>query len=161
MGCDIHCYIEHKQYDSWWLFGGRINPGRCYYFFTLVAGVRGDKSECLFPVRGMPSDADWQTKADNTTYVTELGSDEPYSVSKKNAEEWVAAGYSKWVDTDHVTQPDWHSHSWVTGDEWAKAIKEYEKSGYKMNAEYYVMREILREFKKQGQECRVVFWFDN
>ena len=48
MGCDIHLYIEYKSkktefdgYDyGWQSFGGRINHGRNYAMFSLMANDR-------------------------------------------------------------------------------------------------------------------------
>ena len=45
MGCDIHLYIEYKNKkvafdgykDNWHSFGQRINPGRNYAMFALMA----------------------------------------------------------------------------------------------------------------------------
>ena len=70
MGCDIHCYIEYKKKndDHWRSFGGRINPGRNYTLFGVMAGVRCDG--LLYPLRGFPEDAAFQAISDNHLFAT-------------------------------------------------------------------------------------------
>ena len=58
MGCDIHLYIESKTGlgdFGWESFGGRIDVGRNYELFGLLAGVRGTR-EALVAPRGLPGD---------------------------------------------------------------------------------------------------------
>ena len=140
MGCDIHLYIEYKDkktefngYDSGWQsFGGRINPGRNYAMFGLMANVRNCYSDGKLPVlvepRGMPDDAAYSTADDNRIYISE-DEDENY-VSMETAKRWVESGSSKFINNKDgnptwVTQPDWHSHSWLTTSEFESVLNKY------------------------------------
>ena len=81
MGCDIHLYIEYKskktEFDGynpgWQSYGNRINPGRNYAMFALMADVRnyGDnKLPVLVKRRGMPDDAGYTATDDSRIYIS-------------------------------------------------------------------------------------------
>ena len=140
MGCDIHLYIEYKSkktefdgYDSGWQsFGGRINPGRNYAMFGLMANVRNCYSDGKLPVlvepRGMPEDAGYTATDDNRIYISETESED--YVCMETAKRWVESGSSKFINDNDgnptwVTQPDWHSHSWLTTSEFESVLNKY------------------------------------
>lgn len=142
MGCDIHLYIEYKDKDKkpvldgydpgWQSFGGSINPGRNYAMFGLMANVRNCYSDGKLPVlvepRGMPEDAGYTATDDNRIYISETKSED--YVSMETAKRWVESGSSKFInDKDGnptwVTQPDWHSHSWLTTSEFESVLNKY------------------------------------
>ena len=139
MGCDIHLYIEYKskktEFDGyetkWQSSGGRINPGRNYAMFALMADVRnyGDnKLPVLVKRRGMPDDATYSTADDNRMYISE-DEGENY-VTMETAEGWVKSGSSTFINNNEgkptwVTQPDWHSHSWLTTSEFENVLNKY------------------------------------
>ena len=140
MGCDIHLYIEYKSkktefdgYDSGWQsFGGRINPGRNYAMFGLMANVRNCYSDGKLPVlvepRGMPEDAGYTATDDNRIYISETKSED--YVSMETAKRWVKSGSSKFINDNDgnptwVTNPDAHSHSWLTTSEFESVLNKY------------------------------------
>jgi hypothetical protein len=140
MGCDIHLYIEYKskkpQYDgresTWHSFGKSINPGRNYAMFGLMANVRNCYSDGKLPVlvepRGMPEDAGYTATDDNRIYISETKSED--YVSMETAKRWVNSGSSKFINDNDgnptwVTQPDWHSHSWLTTSEFESVLNKY------------------------------------
>jgi hypothetical protein len=140
MGCDIHLYIEYKskktEFDgyknSWHSFGGRINPGRNYAMFGLMANVRNCYSDGKLPVlvepRGMPEDAGYTATDDNRIYISETESED--YVCMETAKRWVNSGSSKFINNKDgnptwVTQPDWHSHSWLTTSEFESVLNKY------------------------------------
>jgi hypothetical protein len=99
VGADIHCYIEHARPrdDLYWMtFGSRINPGRDYRMFGILAGVRSD-DEPMFPVRGLPEKHSLTVLWDNQYYVTDDGAEDSETVTRAKAEGWVEKGYSTWV----------------------------------------------------------------
>ena len=62
MGCDIHTYIEYSKDGERWDSWGKIELGRDYILFGLMAGVR---QEVLgggppFPPRGLPDHLSWR-----------------------------------------------------------------------------------------------------
>jgi len=139
MGCDIHLYIEYKskktEFDGyetgWQSSGGRINPGRNYAMFALMADVRnyGDnKLPVLVEPRGMPDDVSYTTMNDNRIYISETKSED--YVSMETAKRWVESGSSKFINDKEgnpiwVTNPDAHSHSWLTTSEFESVINKY------------------------------------
>jgi hypothetical protein len=167
MGCDIHCYIQSKtDYDYVQGFGGRINPGRNYIMFGLMADVRYDSNYNRKP-RGMPDRVSWQILVDYMKYIDETESDD--NVSREVAQRWVSYGSKLHIDynttTDDikeakwVTNPDWHSHSYLSTEEFEDCINGYESgSEYKLDDRYYA---ILAAMKALGPTAQLVFWFDN
>lgn len=153
MGCDIHLYIEYREKNinndkrksndislDWRSFGGRINPGRNYALFALMADVRNfhDQFPVSIPPRGIPSDIAMSAGNDNKIYIT----DNPdafvgeTTVTMDRAKTLVEDGSSEFVylnsDTDKnvpfwITNPDFHSHSWLTTVEFANIFDEYLK----------------------------------
>ena len=140
MGCDIHLYIEYKskktEFDGyvpkWQSFGKSINPGRNYAMFGLMANVRNCYSDGKLPVlvepRGMPEDAGSTATDDNRIYISETESED--YVCMETAKRWVNSGSSKFINDNDgnptwVTQPDWHSHSWLTTSEFESVLNKY------------------------------------
>jgi len=173
MGCDIHCYIEYKteKSDMWWNFGGRINPGRNYLIFALLANVRNyDRLDPVLYPKGLPEDIGPMARGDARLYVSDNGNDEKGCCTRENAERWVKAGVSEYTDDRKafVTHPDWHSHSWCTAAELERVFwkgehilrKECGEGVFKL-PKWYMVLEILKEFEEWDYEARMVFWFDN
>lgn len=167
MGADIHCYIEHarpKREDYWRAFGGRINPGRDYTMFAILAGVRGSEQP-LIPPRGLPPHLGWESNRDSHLFVSKDNPGGEGNCSREQAVKWVAQGSATWQGEaqNFVTHPDWHSHSWMTPDEWEAACAAGEKANpaFPVDPEYYAMLAAMRELEKRGLVVRVVFWFDN
>jgi hypothetical protein len=166
MGCDIHVYVEFRCKGSglWNNFGGRINPGRHYGVFAKLAGVRdyGDDFTPVASSRGMPKDAAWESDYDNRLFIVSGDQGEDGTCTMNQAERWVAQGCSHYTDErkTHVTQPDWHSHSWATADELEMVINELKIQSFD-HPEYIALLDVLRSFERQGYDSRIVFWFDN
>jgi len=139
MGCDIHLYIEYKskktEFDGynpgWQSFGGSINPGRNYAMFALMANVRNygdDKLPVLVERRGMPDDAGYTATDDIRIYISDVPSSR--YVSTETAKSWVKSGSSKFINDKEgnpmwVTDPDAHSHSWLTTSEFESILNKY------------------------------------
>lgn len=169
MGCDIHCYIEHARRPSadgrvfWSAFGGRINPGRDYRMFGVLAGVRSD-DQPMFALRGLPEKHSLTVLWDNQYYVSDNGAEDRETVTREKAESWVASGHSEWTDDAKraVTNPDWHSHSWLTLDEWKAALAAGGDPEWGPPAiEYHAITAVMQTFADAGEQTRIVFWFDN
>ncbi len=156
MGCDIHCYIEYKPAgsDHWSDFGGCINPGRNYELFGKLAGVRREGPPIVEP-RGLPEDASCAASSDAWIYVTETTSSEGFC-SREQAETWLGYG-ARYRDPDKrfVSNPDWHTHSWLTTDEYASVVEGVGEP------EYEAILAAMRSFEEGGAKARIVFWFDN
>lgn len=195
MGCDIHMYVEYAYKKKipldgetdkfelekvWWRgFGGRLNPGRDYLMFSLLSdGVRGSYDESL-PPKGLPpkDELSYESSADAFLYISDekdsskIGNNE---CTLESAIRWTQGGYRqiyndrngnpRWVD-----HPDWHSHSWVTAEEYAQVLENYKKLserfndglGGNYNLGYDIILSMMRTIESRGAEPRLVFWFDN
>jgi hypothetical protein len=174
MGCDIHCYVEYrpvskpdKWSERWQSFGTRINPGRNYSIFGALAGVR-DEAQSHPPVRGLPDDAGYSAADDYWLWIADT--EDEGCCSRENADRYHAHGarYRSRVGEDivinpptqpqWVEHPDWHTASWVTPDEWRAAI---DQNRYGGAVKYVALLAAMRSLEAQGQEVRMVFWFDN
>lgn len=168
MGCDIHMYVEYKRKDSDFIdnFGSRINPGRNYTLFGLLAkGVRRDIPEGVEP-KGIPADKlGGRTEQDLHLYISDEYANHDGYCSLEKAIEWggqiIKDGAGNPFKTLH---PDWHSHSWLTVEEYKRVIdlyrSEYESTVGK-EPEYYALLASMEAFKNSGYEPRIVYWFDN
>jgi hypothetical protein len=139
MGCDIHCYVEYRnrsENKNWQDFGGRINPGRNYLMFSIMAGVRswGDDDCVLFKPKGLPDDLGYASEHDNFLYITDTKCvcGESKSVTMETAERWVKSGCSVYKNNHEgkptwVSHPDWHSHSWLSLEEYKQILSKYKE----------------------------------
>ncbi len=185
MGCDIHLRVERrrrkKSYPNErneWYNVGFLGEFRCriYGMFARMANVRayGDYYKVQFEPRGLPNDIiDWATRNSFYLYVTDdkAAADwgERYCL-KEMAEKWVELGCSKWVDENHltITDPDLHSHSWLTTQELRQCFDDCFKQEdetmkpYADYVEWLGLVSLCEGIESTGEyECRVVFAFDN
>jgi hypothetical protein len=192
MGCDIHMYLEYTDKETlekskegkkngngelikpyWRDFGGRINPGRNYWMFGFLSkGVRSDFSNGI-PAKGLPpfDELAYQSRNDSTCYITENPGDNGDSVTLETALKWAEGGYRKIINNRDgkptwVEHPDWHSHTWLTTEEYKSAINKYKKYCKKDGEvdnpiEYMALLSAMKTFDKNGYVSRLVIWFDN
>lgn len=172
MGADVHLYIQYKTKKSnyWNSFAGRINPGRNYIMFSLMAKVRGEYPESLDP-KGLPEhELSYQCANDLFLYIDEK--DDEGCTSLENALKWNKNNGCKIVNDKNgnpwkVEHPDWHSHSWLKIKEMKQVFKNYAKiavkewGSNKIPTEYQAVLDVMKSLKKSGNEVKVVFWFDN
>ncbi len=169
MGCDIHLMIERKKGEQKWsaFSYSQMNPGRDYRMFTAMAGVRcyNDDIETMEP-KGFPEDAGWATVNEHSFYVSEEETDESGYTSRESAERWVSQKIAEWVDDKkhRVTDPDAHSQSWLTPDEFEKCLNNVnglcDTAKYPVDPEYQAILAVLRTYEMLKYETRIVFWFD-
>lgn len=164
MGCDIHLFVEYKRQDfesaNWWSFGEQFRLDRDYRMFAKMANVRNYWVDQITPIskpRGLPEDIGWRAKDENRLYIVDREEAGEHEATRVNAERWVKNGYSQYDGDSWVTHPDWHSHSWLTSDEFEECVNSLEN----VSVEYKAVLSVLRCFESDGQITRVVFWFDN
>jgi hypothetical protein len=142
MGCDIHCFVEHKVDNSWYCnnyssengIASEIFIPRNYDLFGFLAGVRKERYDSL-PLLGLPSDI-----ADGT-----------HDFYKKY-----------WAD-------DAHSESFIYLNEIKQYIMEFalipEKEGYYvLNGLNHILNLFNTSDKNNHhspENSRIIFWFDN
>lgn len=184
MGCDIHMYVEYSPKKEnvkvkdrhWYPFGGRINPGRNYWLFGYLSGVRSD-SEGVFPLKGLPNDMSYYAKNDAFLYIDEEIDKTNWSdgmVSLEDARRWEKSGskiqYRENGKPWYVSHPDWHSHSWLTFHEFRFVINKMkiEKGHDTIDIEYLALLGAMQTLANglQGagsaeNDVRVIFWFDS
>lgn len=166
MGCDIHMYVEYRPNktwgsDSWQSFNDRMNPGRDYHLFGLLAGVRGGTA--IIEPRGLPSDLGYYSESDNYLYISD---DIDGCATLEKAKLWNKNFGCKIIDDAQgkpfkVEHPDWHSHSWLTLEEFENVLSMAEKNDeYGVNIQYWALLDAMKRLATVG-DVRVVFWFDN
>lgn len=169
MGCDIHMYIEYANRripeKRWADFGGKINPGRNYSMFGILSKGLRTTQEFSFEPKGLPYEMGYHAVNDSRIPIGEHG--EGWA-SKDKVARWVNSGASEIIRNENgdaiwVTNPDWHSHSWLTTDEYKQAVTFYNDVHGKAypEPEYNAVLACLESFEAQGFDARIVFWFDN
>jgi hypothetical protein len=176
MGADVHMFIQYKEKSDnkefWWPFGSKINPGRNYAMFGILAGVRNHDAPNRFEPKGiLPKEKrSWPVEDDLYLTITEDGTGD-HETTLEAAKRWFG-GKEIIMDENgkpyKVLHPDWHSHSWMTPDELEQAYKNYKKyakrGGYNKGVplEYKVILKTMRALEDKGKnEVLLVFWFDN
>jgi hypothetical protein len=126
-----------------------------------MAGVRGDE-EPIVERRGYPKDAGYAAASDNHLFIVDVeDTDHPEYCTRILADRWLASGTSQLKEGNdcYVTHPDWHSHSWLTPDEFEEVLDGFLMTdGY---VKYHCFLAVLRTLENAGYKARLVFWFDN
>lgn len=184
MGCDIHLRVERRRKvnpfpnyrHEWYNVGFKGEFGvRIYGMFARMAGIMGDYTNKVeFKPRGLPEDM--TDRATCESFYMNVTSEEAAIkwgrkyCSKESAERWVEQGYSEWVDEAHtrVTDPDLHSHSWLTTQELRLCFDDcFKQEDGTMHpfadyVEWLGLVSLCEGIESTGEyECRVVFAFDN
>lgn len=159
MGCDIHIVIEQKDHDNdkWvgvWS-GEKVQPGerpeikkRFYVFFTELAGVRGTSPTSMEP-RGLPDDA-----SELVHFIYRDGID-CHTASWATPEEFCAA----WSRAKAAYKAYWlgFADDNPIGRKYAlEAAKNYDTF-----SDENLLYDLLGLWGDEGDQFRVVFWFDN
>lgn len=171
-------YIEYSKKEEtnppiqkefkWRDFGGRINPGRNYFMFGIMCkGVRNETT-FSFPERGKPDDMAYASRNDSLIYISDSDTPSEGSVTLEKAKQWEKYG-NKIINNSEgkptwVEHPDWHSHSWLTTDEFEKVLEFYKKNDPEnewVEPEYEAVLSSMKRFEELGYNARIVFWFDN
>ncbi|WP_165246973.1 hypothetical protein [Paludisphaera soli] len=171
MGCDIHCCIEYasslRPDESRWVytpFACELNLGRDYDLFALMAGVRGE--EGLVPVcepKGLPKDISTAFLFHSGCRIDdELAAHEVEGYcSREDAEQWVQEGYADYIGDHAVTNPDWHSVSWLGATELEEVQRRYRLLRGADHLELGAVIAAVQALEKgQGGRSRLVFWFN-
>lgn len=187
MGCDIHGFIETRNKVAlWWPFAKLYLP-RNYEMFARLAGVRGPAELAVVAPRDLPEDASLVTSGECTLHVVYSAGvpKGDRTVGAKEAAQWVKEGKSRyfgvvkpatitstpkdgiptsWVHNEglegfpsQVTNPDYHSFTWLTMDELNRAIANVSD----IQPEYPAMVSAMKILGEAGHDVRVVLWFDN
>ena len=170
MGCDIRLFIEVKRKESkhWFNFGSEFRLTRNYWMFgTLCKGVRCEPEQS-FEERGLPKDYGYVVGEKMFLYVSE--NDDEGNVKPDKANKWIENGSSWALKNDdgtitHVSDPDLHSYSWLTGLEYEQALEWFDVQakidGNSIPIDYLAIRSAMKDYESRDYETRVVFAFDN
>jgi hypothetical protein len=171
MGCDIHMFVEYrpkdfnKDYPEWRNFGNSFNPGRNYLMFGILSkGVRYN-IDLGFPQKGIPENLGYYTLNESRYYICEDPGEDQKEVNLETALRWEKFGCkitNVREKPTFVEDPDMHSHSWLTLEEYRKAIEIYLNNSEAYNPiEYEAILASMERFESLGYDTRIVFWFDN
>lgn len=203
MGCDIHTFLEYSDFTGqdgepyWQCMGGQFNTGRDYRMFGLLAGVRGGTA--LIGPRGIP---EGKVSYQVEDYMrVRIGSKEEVEnsyeggvVTLETAQSWTTGHYGETIINDRqgkpwrVTNPDLHSHSWLTAGELRYVLAYYALGdradqvtsttapddrevvlqaarallgGDSYAPEWSAVIAAMEAFEARGCKTRLIFCFDN
>lgn len=190
MGADIHMFVEYRnkkraqemkaegRTSCWYGYGGRINPGRNYTLFGVLAGVRGQYRDSFMPKGKLDrEEMGWSSRDANWLYIAENEKETDWEngvTTLETARKWE--GYGCKIENDQngrpawVEHPDWHSHSWMSIEELEEAFNRYKVHATSewgedvtdVPIEYRALLASMKALEDGGEnEVRVVFWFDN
>lgn len=183
MGCDIHLKVERRfkvnpypldknEWRNVSIYGQFSN--RCYEMFARMAKVRAYNKnyEVQFEPRGLPDDiTDWNTI--EGFYLCIIDDEKIVNCGnncclREKADEWVSKGYSEWFNDNHsrVSDPDLHSHSWLTTKELRQCFDDcFKQENGTIDSSYIDwlgLVSLCEGIESTGEyEVRVVFAFDN
>jgi hypothetical protein len=170
LGADIHAYVDFDEVfdETPWLncYAADIRLGRNYALFTMMASVRDDNgwTGSKREPRGLPAKYSFTVDNANVFYIGRRESGER-TISRRVAAEWVKKGHSTYTAKRNrdgrpscVTDPNWHSHSWLT----AKELREIQAEflAY-FGHPYGPLEPLITMMDCVGDRTRLVFWFDN
>jgi hypothetical protein len=180
MGCDIHVFIEYSRKPEiekstdrrfWDNFGAHFNPGRDYQMFALLAGVRGTYDKSREPKGRLEyNELGYRTQDYIYRYIVDEideGETEKY-VLREKVESWVK--YGAVISCDHwISDPDLHSHSWMTLKELEEVFEDYLPlsrlewgAEASISIEWQAIASAMRILEDGGKnDVRIVFCFDN
>ncbi len=157
MGTDIHIHLEYRSRKTKiYHYGGELNSEREYGIFNVMAGseVSGD-GDSLYPVRGLPGDVT------QTTY--------------NYYKEWDGdAHHASWLNTNEFASCIVDAYIRMNSIDALKLYKEYEDLWKKIRLitrvpkknddcllSYKKILDHMLSYEKDGEPCRIIFWFDN
>lgn len=169
MGCDITAYIEYSTSTDddgtrWFNDFASIPINRNYLLFALMAGVRNRHE--IEPVRerkGLPSNVSEVVLVECCLLINE-GESTIYNVcTPEEAERLLKNGASKYIRDDLITNPDYHSYSWLSIQELEEVQRRF--INYTQSEPDLILEAAIAAMKvldRDGTGCsRLVFWFDS
>jgi len=174
MGADIHMYIQYKEGENpttyngeelWWEYGNGFNPGRNYTMFGILAKVRQWDVKNGYDPRGLPKfPLSWGIQDELFLRIEDRKEyEDEKTCTLDQAKKWGRPIIERDGKPYKTLHPDWHSLSWLTTKELARAYRWYKKeTGYSPCLEYKVLLKTMKALEDNGKnEAIVVFWFDN
>ena len=168
MGADLHMYIEYaekKKYNGkkyWQTFGGEIYPGRNYelYGYLTNGQVRYDVDfrNGISP-KDLPDNLSYEVEYDSRLWITDEGKGD-HEITLEKAIQYPPIYNDENGVPKSINHPDWHSHSWLTLKEYKRILKKA-KEDTVIGIEYKVILNVMKSFRKEGFDVRLIFWFDN
>jgi len=155
-------YVEYKRKEGsyWESFGTRMNPGRNYKMFSLIAGARGKSPSSLEP-KGLPpfDDLGYYSTWDAFLMISKGKSEGCCTI--EDAKRWKSEIIYRNGEPAFASHPDWHSHTWLTRKEFLSVIEQYNiESDYEAPT-WGAIHAAMNYLEDNGYETRLVIWFDN
>ena len=180
MGCDIHLHCEYRKNGIWYNCDNfewnqetgqyefvSIYSDRNYILFGVLAGVRSNEPEKIDSPRGLPDDIALKTKE-----LADLDFKWTHSHSYLTLREllkWRERQQKKWKKLkkkNGVKCDDYEGEYILENDEypifkWKKNILNelIQKMEYKMDDHLFCFGED--DYYEQGDDFRIIFWFDS
>jgi hypothetical protein len=163
MGTDIHAYIEYRESpdSSWRSFGTKFSLDRDYKAFGYLAGVRFEVPH--IPLRGVPKNIAWATSDDWWLRISDNPCRDEHGITFDNAMDYAELSCDIIVDSNGfpacVSNPDWHSATWMTLSEFEDALNRIPNDT--LGNRWYGFLGAANALSNRGLEVRIIFWFDN
>lgn len=158
MGTDIHIHLEYRSRKTKrYQYGGEMDSDRIYGLFNVLAGseVRGN-DDSLYPVRGLPGDVtqatykdykDWEGDAHHASWLTTT------EFASCIVEAYIRNNSIEELKLRKEYEDLWKIIRLITGIETTKdddCLLSYKK-----------ILDLMLSYEKDGETCRIIFWFDN
>ena len=176
MGCDIHLHLEYLH-PSWGIepvIANTFSVDRDYGLFAVLAGVRNyNDLPVLVPPRGVPDDVSFRI---HEQFYAEIVPDDAHDWQKNLMHEWCYESDAKnYVEKygshikefeggiRYVSNPDWHSASYLTREEVIEVCRHSQYDLAKSPVEFQIVMDFMKSLDERFGESvsRIVFWFDN
>ena len=180
MGCDIHPYVEYvveTSQDAYCF--AELSMDRDYWLFHALAGVRGSPltGDKIGVPKGVPDNLS-PTVRDEYYMVVDnerAGKDIEGYITIEEAKKYEQAygakllvrpkiEYSGWVPPVLLSNPDYHSASYLNVEELKKVRGNFlsiEDKRVETNYELDSIIAMMEALERPGVKSRFVFWFDN
>jgi len=166
MGCDIHLFVQYRRNGNppsrWLDFGGEFRLDRDYKMFSCLVDRVRSKTEGAIMKRGLPDDLTGGLPF--RVFYNDIDESEEFgTISMDRA---ISRGHPilsyPWSPNEKYTlNSDFHSHSWLTGAEFYKAITLYLDTCNQLPSSDYIALESAIHELENGNEVRVIIGFDN
>lgn len=156
MGCDIHVFVEYRGPDGW-RYVGQYHPGRDYTMFGLLAGVRDESVSPVVEPRGFPPTCSFETWLANMAVRVERDQFNEDDLAR------LRMAHRLGSDVGHLASPnqDWHTHSWLSGAELQRAVKQLGKLEKQRGENSGTAWDGLVALLRALPDGRMTFFFDN
>ncbi len=189
MGTDIHLFVEKKENNKW-IYVGKHDIARNYPLFAILAnvrnGIRSGKFEPISYPRGLPNNVSPEVRKRADNWILEFHSHSWFLLKELNHFDWDGKkvkfkayvnkiGYDKWKKTGKpwgaaqlaggkiISHEEMEKYDPIKNGYIAHTMVEWVQT-YRECCIYFVedfLKELNNMSRENGEDIRIIFWFDN